>query len=509
MNLKDINITSRLYLIMGGVIFLLFSCLGTYVILTAWISTENSARENMIQQTAYIKQIAEQNIGINNTSSIKDIFAGNTFYSNGYPFCINNKGEVLANGKSDLQNLPSMSALDLIAKNSSEKIKTHEIDNNGKIQVFYYSYSPKTNCNIVTWYYQRDMMKMPYLLTTTIIIVGIITMTFIIMVIGYVGRTIVNPLNKSIEFAAAVASGDLTTTLEVNQKDEIGKMAESLRGMSSKLSQIASAITGGATTIATATRQMSTSSEEVSQSVSEQASAIEEITATLDQMTSGLNQVSINANDAENIALETGKSMHKVEKSSEELSQLTEQIIEKANIIHHISAQTRILSLNAAVEAARAGEYGRGFSVVAAEVRNLSDQSSKASEEIESIIEKLQNSSKQTEQNIKELIPQIATNLEMVRNISTSTEEHSKGASQIYTAIITINDQTQNNSSAADEMSAAAQEIASQSNQLLNLSKYFRTAKSKDNANITIQRNKLQPLTQKIKKKKMTHTLSA
>lgn len=486
---------------MGGVIFLLFSCLGTYVILTAWISTKNSAQTNITQQTEILKHIAKQEISCKNIASLKTLFGNNNFYTNGYPFIIYADGEITANDNSDKSMLPSQEILHTIEYNTSEEINIYEIENQGETQVFYYSYSPDFKGNIVTWYYQRDMMKMPYILTTIIVIVGIFTMAFIIVMIGYVARTIVTPLNKSIAFASAVAAGNLTTQLNVYQTDETGKMANALRSMADRLAQIVSTISGGATTIATATGQMSSSSEGMSQSVAEQASAIEEITATLEQMTAGLQQVSTNAKDAENIAIEAGESMQKVEKSSDELVNLTTSIIEKANIISHISVQTRILSLNAAVEAARAGEFGRGFSVVASEVRKLSDQSARASEEIEAIIAQLIASSEETGTNIKELIPRIEKNLEMVRSIASSTEEHSTGASQINSAILTINAQTQNNSSAADEMASAALEIASQSNQLKERSNYFITEKTKttqeeDNNNSPLP---IRPVARKIK----------
>ncbi len=484
MNFKNIKIKTRLFIIMGGVIFLLFSCLGSYVILTAWISTKSQSHDYMVQQVNNLRYLTEKSIevekgrgeyGDNKYLSASGFFQKNKYYQNGFPFLLDANGNIVCSPGETLGKAPLNQVVDGLGLKKVSNIEVISFDVASQEITLYYTYSSSSESFIVAWFYTSDMMKMPYMLTTIIVLVGIFTMAFILFVIGYVARTIVEPLDKGVAFAAAVASGDLTSELTVSQNDETGMLANSLRSMSERLSDIVIAITNGVNTTATATVQISGTSEALSNSAEDQASAVEEITATLAQMSSGLALVSSRSEDAEQNAEATRKNMDKLLMDNEKLNEFIGAIVLKIDIISHISAQTKILSLNAAVEAARAGEYGRGFAVVASEVRALSEQSAKASLDIEGLVRQLSFSSAETESSIRELIPNINRNLEMVRGIARATGEHSVGATNIDLAVKAINSKTQQNGSAAVELAAAAHELTSQMQQLQQMANFFRT----------------------------------
>ena len=150
-----------------------------------------------------------------------------------------------------------------------------------------------------------------------------------------------------------------------------------------------------------------------------------------------------------------------------------QKIAKKIAIIEDISGQTRLLSLNATIEAARAQEHGKAFSVVASEVRQLSDVTRKAAEEISDLTASSLEVSEKAEGMLKTLVPSIHHTAELVQEISSSSNEQSMGSAQINQAIQQLDQITQQNSGISQEISAMAEELAAQAQHLQHTIEFF------------------------------------
>jgi methyl-accepting chemotaxis protein len=328
-------------------------------------------------------------------------------------------------------------------------------------------------------------------------------------------RGIITGLKKGVDFATAIAKGDLTAEIDIDQKDEIGLLARSLKIMVSKLKEIVSDITSGAENIASASQQLSSGSEEMSQGASEQASSTEEVSSSMEEMTSNIQQNTDNAQETEKISVMAAKGISEVEKAAKESLTSIKQIAEKITIVNDIAFQTNILALNAAVEAARAGEHGRGFAVVAAEVRKLAERSKIAADEIISLSTYSVKATEESGELMSKIIPEIDKTARLVQEITASSLEQNSGADQINGAIQQLNQVTQQNAAASEEMSTSSEELSSQADQLKDVVSFFtlndktRNFKSSKNTLKEFKFEKQDTHTDRIKKESAGHSGNA
>lgn len=314
--------------------------------------------------------------------------------------------------------------------------------------------------------------------SNAMVIGGIVIGIIISLILGLViTRMVTVGVNRGVDIAETIADGDLTINVEtslLDQKDEIGRLANAMQRMVEKLRDVIGNVVSGSDNIASASQQMASTSQEMSQGSTEQASSAEEVSSSMEEMAANIQQNTDNSRETEKIAKTVSEGMQEVGKASTQSLQSIRTIADKISIIGEISRQTNILALNAAVEAARAGEHGKGFAVVAAEVRKLAENSKVAADEINALATSSVDVTEKAGAMMEKLLPEINKTAQLVQEIAAASIEQNSGADQVNSAIQQLNQVTQQNAAASEEMATSSEELASQADQLLEMVSYFK-----------------------------------
>jgi methyl-accepting chemotaxis protein len=309
---------------------------------------------------------------------------------------------------------------------------------------------------------------------TIVIIATLVALPLAVFLAVLITRGITGPVAKSVALASSMAKGDLTQTLDVSQKDEVGMLVEALNEMASRINEVMDEVVEGAGNVASGSQQLSATSESLSQGASEQAASVEVVSSSMQEMTSNIHQNADNSVRTETMALKAAKDAEDGGRAVSQTVEAMKQIAEKISIIEEIARQTNLLALNAAIEAARAGEHGKGFAVVAAEVRKLAERSGRAAAEISELSSGSVSVAVEAGRALSAMVPDIRKTAELVQEIAAGSREQSAGAGQINSAVQQLDQVIQQNASAAEQMASTSEELSSQAEQLLSVISYFK-----------------------------------
>jgi methyl-accepting chemotaxis protein len=298
-----------------------------------------------------------------------------------------------------------------------------------------------------------------------------------------IARGFAAPLGQAVVTLERVAEGDLTATLDVDTKDEVGRMAGALNRAVERLSSTMREVADSAANASCSSQQLAAASEAIASGAQQQAASLEETSASLEEITATVRQSADNAQQASQLAsgskdsaLQGQEVVTKAITAMAEINAASARISDIISTIDEIAFQTNLLAVNAAVEAARAGDEGRGFAVVASEVRSLAQRSAVAAKEIKVLIQDslrkveagsvLVNRSGETLQGIVGSVKRVT---DIVTEIAAASGEQSVGIEQVNNAMTQMDQVTQSNSAQTEELSATAEALSEQAAHLAEL----------------------------------------
>ncbi|SDO89329.1 methyl-accepting chemotaxis protein [Pseudomonas arsenicoxydans] len=308
---------------------------------------------------------------------------------------------------------------------------------------------------------------------TGIVVVAVIAALLTVLLAWLLTRSIVTPLNRALQVAQTIAGGNLTTAIEIDGKDESARLLGALSEMQANLRKTIEQIAGSATQLGAAAEELSTVTQEASRGIQQQNNEIEQAATAVNEMTAAVEEVARNAvstSEASNQSTQAAREgrdrvvetvnaiqtmTHDVQNTSLMIEGLATQgrdIGKVLDVIRAIAEQTNLLALNAAIEAARAGEAGRGFAVVADEVRALAHRTAQSTQEIEKMVAGIQNGTGEAVSSMAQSNQRTQSTLEMARAAGVALE-------QITQSIHLINERNLVIASASEEQAQVSREV--------------------------------------------------
>lgn len=320
---------------------------------------------------------------------------------------------------------------------------------------------------------------------------NIINFIALFLLWGYMTKYLVTPINTVKKSIEEVTAGNLGVTIPEFGNNCAGRLIPGINSLSSNIATLVREIRASSQTAMTLSDQLSARSAQLSVKTEQQSASLVQTAASMEQMAASTRNNADNtrlaseqANRATLQARKGGELMGQVATNMQSITECAQQMTEIISMIDGIAFQTNILALNAAVEAARAGDHGKGFSVVAEEVRNLAHRSADAAKNIKTLIEVTSNNVTQgvtvvseAEKNMQEIVTGSGNVSQLMDDIFTSTSEQEKGISQITLALSELERVTQSNVTMAEELNGSSDVLRNQVSELQARTRNFRLEK--------------------------------
>jgi methyl-accepting chemotaxis protein len=302
-------------------------------------------------------------------------------------------------------------------------------------------------------------------------------------------RSITRPLRAAVGVADAVSRGDLSVQVEVRGTDETARLLTALQTMTRSLSSLVGEVHQGSEQVAASSQQIAVGNADLSQRTEQQAARLQQVASSMVQLDTAVRAIDESAGHAAKLALgaselagQGSQVMGRVVETMQQIAASSSTIGEITSVIDNIAFRTNILALNAAVEAARAGEMGRGFGVVAGEVRALAHSSAQAAREIKALIDQSKERVSagsvlvgEAGGAIDEIVGQVQGVNELITKISTATSAQATGISSVCKAVEQLDRSTQQNAALVEQSAAASESLKEQAGHLLDAVSVFRT----------------------------------
>nr|WP_296187557.1 methyl-accepting chemotaxis protein [Pseudomonas sp. UBA1879] len=306
-----------------------------------------------------------------------------------------------------------------------------------------------------------------------VISVSVVAVLLTVLLAWLLTKSIVNPLSRAVRVAEEIAGGDLTRPIEIDGKDEATQLLKSLAAMQQHLRKTIELISGSATQLASAAEELSAVTEESSRGLQQQNNEIEQAATAVNEMTAAVEEVARNAVSTSEASqqsnqtalqgrdrvVETVKSIQDMTQQIQATTGLVEGLAEQGrdigkvlDVIRSIAEQTNLLALNAAIEAARAGEAGRGFAVVADEVRALAHRTAQSTTEIEQMVAGIQSRT-------GDAVQSMSRNTDSTRSTLSLASAAGDALELITEAIAQINERNLVIASASEEQAQVSREV--------------------------------------------------
>ena len=306
-----------------------------------------------------------------------------------------------------------------------------------------------------------------------------LTMLLLGLLFGLLVNRVLAAIHRTADVARQLAQGDLTATVEVEARDELGELQSSLQYTLQHLAQMIGEIRAASDQLSNAADQVSTTSQSLAQSASTQAASVEETSSAMEQMSAAIEHNADSARHTDGLAAQAASEAQAGEQAVASTVDAMRQIAEKIRIIDDITYQTNLLALNAAIEAARAGSHGKGFAVVASEVRKLAERSQLAAQDIGQLAGSSVKQAEQAGQLLEKMVRRPSARLRCrCSRLPQSSAEQATGVEQINRAMGLLNQSTQHTASASEQLAATAEQMGAQAQLLQESMAHFRLEKS-------------------------------
>jgi methyl-accepting chemotaxis protein len=303
-----------------------------------------------------------------------------------------------------------------------------------------------------------------------------------------ISRSIVLPMRVMSAHLKEMAEGrgDLTRRVEGLSTRELIEMGGSFNQFIEALSRIVGDIRAGAVVVSTAAEQVAATSQLLSDGAQRQAMSVTETSMSLRKISS---VIAKNAETSRSVDAEAARATDSTEESAKAVAKTVRfirEITDKVTVIDDIAWRTNLLAVNANIEAAGAGELGKGFSVIASEVRKLAEQSQAAAREMDVLTASGVELSRQSGKLLGKLVPEIRRTADLVREIAEASVEEAAGVAEVTRVMGDVDEVAQKSAAAAEELSAMAEEMASQAALLQSLASFFRTDSGDEDPRISL-----------------------